>query len=131
MATRRSTSCGVALRGNHLIKHWSSTQRAVTLSSAEAELYGLVKGTTEALGIQSWGLDLGLCMKVACVPTRPRQLASAEEAALDVFDIWLSASYGSKKDYDAAISPFSRYRVTKIQPTYSPNVSAVSSWIAT
>ena len=64
MATRRSTSGGVALRGTHLIKHWSSTQRAVTLSSAEAELYGLVKGTTEALGIQSWGLDFGLCMKV-------------------------------------------------------------------
>ena len=64
MATRRSTSGGVAIRGTHLIKHWSSTQRAVTLSSAEAELYGLVKGTTEALGIKSWGLDLGLSMKV-------------------------------------------------------------------
>jgi hypothetical protein len=64
MATRRSTSGGVAIRGIHLIKHWSSTQRAVTLSSAEAGLYGLVKGTTEALGIQSWGLDFGLCMKV-------------------------------------------------------------------
>ena len=64
MATRRSTSGGVAIRGTHLIKHWSCTQRAVTLSSAEAELYGLVKGTTEALGIQSWGLDLGLTMQV-------------------------------------------------------------------
>ena len=52
------------MRGTHLIKHWSCTQRAVTLSSAEAELYGLVKGTTEALGIQSWGLDLGLDMAV-------------------------------------------------------------------
>ena len=64
MATRRSTSGGVAVRGTHLIKHWSCTQRAVTLSSAEAELYGLVKGTTEALGIQSWGLDLGLTMNL-------------------------------------------------------------------
>ena len=64
LATRRSTSGGVALRGAHLIKHWSSTQRAVTLSSAEAELYDLFKGTTEALGIQSWGRDLGLEMAV-------------------------------------------------------------------
>ena len=64
LATRRSTSGGVALRGAHLIKHWSSTQKAVTLSSAEAELYGLVKGTTEALGIQAWGRDLGLEIKV-------------------------------------------------------------------
>ena len=47
-----------------MIKLWSSTQRAVTLSSAEAQLYGLVKGTTEALCIQSWGRDLGLEMKV-------------------------------------------------------------------
>ena len=52
------------MRGTHLIKHWSCTQRAVTLSSAEAEFYGLVKGTTEALGIQAWGRDLGLEMAV-------------------------------------------------------------------
>ena len=64
MTTRRSTSGGVAIRGTHLVKQWSCTQRAVTLSSADAELYGLVTGTTEALGIQSWGLDFGLCMKV-------------------------------------------------------------------
>ena len=64
LATRFSTSGGVALRGAHLIKHWSSTQKAVTLSSAEAQLYGLVKGTTEALGIQAWGRDLGLDMTV-------------------------------------------------------------------
>ena len=65
LATRRSTSGGVALRGQHLIKHWSSTQKAVTLSSAEAELCGIVKGTTEALGIQSVGRDLGLEMALS------------------------------------------------------------------
>ena len=63
-STRRSTSSGVALRGAHLIKHWLSTQKAVTLSSAEADFYGVVKGTTEALGIQAWGRDLGLDMTV-------------------------------------------------------------------
>ena len=50
------------MRGLHLIKHWRSTQKAVTLSSAEAELCGIVKGTTEALGIQSVGQHLGLSM---------------------------------------------------------------------
>ena len=54
----------MALRGTHLIKQWSCTQRAVTLSSAEAELYGFVKATTEALGIHAWGRDLGLEMAV-------------------------------------------------------------------
>ena len=52
---RRSTSGGAALRGTHLIKHWSSTQKAIILSSAEAKLYGVLKGTIEALGIQSRG----------------------------------------------------------------------------
>ena len=36
----------------------------MTLSSAEAELYGVVKGTTLAVGIQAWGRDLGLEMAV-------------------------------------------------------------------
>ena len=36
----------------------------MTLSSAEAELCGFVKATTEALGIQAWGRDLGLEMTV-------------------------------------------------------------------
>jgi hypothetical protein len=43
-----------------LIKHWSSTQKVVTLSSGEAELYGVVKGATEALGLQSLAQDMGI-----------------------------------------------------------------------
>ncbi len=53
------------MRGAHLIKHWSSTQKAVTLSSGEAELCGIVKGTAEALGMQSLGRDLGIDMSVS------------------------------------------------------------------
>ena len=73
LATRRSTSGGDALRGAHLIKDWSTTQQAVTLSSAEAELYGLVTGTTEALGIQAWCRDL-------CLETAVRMNADSEAA---------------------------------------------------
>ena len=58
--TRRSTSGGCALRGKHLLKHWSSTQKAITLSSGEAELGGVVKGAAEAMGLQSLATDLGL-----------------------------------------------------------------------
>ena len=56
--TRKSTSGGCAMLGSHLIKHWSSTQKTVTLSSGEAELYGVVKGATEALGLRSLGEDM-------------------------------------------------------------------------
>lgn len=46
--------------GGHLIKHWSSTQQTVTLNSGEAELYGVGKGATEALGIRSLAQDMGI-----------------------------------------------------------------------
>ena len=59
LQTRRSTSGGCAFRGNHLIKHWCTTQKVVTLSSGEAELTGIVKGATEALGLKSLSADLG------------------------------------------------------------------------
>ena len=55
--TRRSTSGGSAMRGAHLIKHWSATQKAITLSSGEAELGGVVKGAGEGLGLHSLGRD--------------------------------------------------------------------------
>ena len=58
--TRKSTSGGCALLGKHLIKHWASTQKVVTLSSGEAELYGVVKGATEALGLRSLAQDMGV-----------------------------------------------------------------------
>ena len=63
-ATRRSTSGGMLCRGRHLLKHWSTTQKGVTLSSGEAELAGVVKGTGEALGLQSIAADLGLTLQV-------------------------------------------------------------------
>ena len=59
MKTRRSTSGGAALRGTHLIKAWSTTQTTVALSSGEAELSGIVKGSTQAIGLRSVAADLG------------------------------------------------------------------------
>ena len=58
--TRRSTTGGCAVYGSHLIKMWSRTQALVALSSAEAELYGIVKGTAELKGLVSLWRDLGL-----------------------------------------------------------------------
>ena len=53
--------------GKHLIKSWSKTQSIISLSSAEAEYYGLVKATTIALGLQSmyqeFGIKLGINVK--------------------------------------------------------------------
>ena len=60
LETRRSTSGGCMMLGRHLVKHWSSTQKKTALSSGEAELSGVLKGSSEGLGLQSVLHDLGL-----------------------------------------------------------------------
>ena len=62
--TRRSTSGGVAMLGGHAIKHWSLTQTTIALSSGEAELGGICRGASIALGLQSLASDLGIQLKL-------------------------------------------------------------------
>ena len=52
------------MRGQHFLKSWSSTQKRVTLSSAEAELGAVVKTTTEAIGIAQMAAGLGKEMEI-------------------------------------------------------------------
>ena len=56
---RKSTSGGVWRLGKHCIKTWSATQGAYALSSAEAELYGMIEGVTRAKGLRSLAYELG------------------------------------------------------------------------
>ena len=58
--TRKSTSGGAIMLGRHCIKHWSSTQPSVSLSSGEAEFYGVVRGAGQGLGYQALLKDLGV-----------------------------------------------------------------------
>lgn len=51
--TRKSTSGGVVGAGSHFIKSGSKDQSTIALSSAEAELYGIIKTASETLGIAS------------------------------------------------------------------------------
>ena len=50
------------MRGTHCIRSWCSTQKSVTLSSAEAELVAAVRATTEGIGLtqlaEGWGLQM-------------------------------------------------------------------------
>ena len=57
--TRKSTSGGALRRGGHCLKTWSKTQAVVAKSSAESELYGVVKGGCELLGLLSLAGDFG------------------------------------------------------------------------
>ena len=57
--TRKSTSGGCLMLGGHVLKTWSSTQPTISLSSGEAEFYGVVRAAGLALGQQSLMRDLG------------------------------------------------------------------------
>ena len=52
------------LVGGHCIKQWSKTQASIALSSGEAELYAIVKGTAEGLGLRTVAAEMGRAMKV-------------------------------------------------------------------
>ena len=58
--SRKSTSAGVIMLGNHLVKSWSTNQTVIALSSGEAEYYSMVKAGSVALGIESLMKDLGV-----------------------------------------------------------------------
>ena len=57
--TRKSTSGGALLIGTHLIKTYAKTQATIAKSSAESELYGIVRTTCESLGLITLMEDLG------------------------------------------------------------------------
>ena len=58
--TRKSTSGGIVMLGNHPVKGWSITQGVIALSSGEAEYCGMVKGAGNALGLAGVFQDMGI-----------------------------------------------------------------------
>ena len=56
---RKSTSGGAIMVGTHLIKTYSKTQATIAKSSAESELYGIVRATCECLGLLTLLDDFG------------------------------------------------------------------------
>jgi hypothetical protein len=64
LRTRKSTSGGCVMVGTHLIKSWASTQPTITLSSGEAELYGVVRAAANGLGYLSLLADLGIRLRL-------------------------------------------------------------------
>ncbi len=64
LKTRKSTSGGCLMLGTHLLKSWSSTQTSISLSSGEAEFYGVVKASGVSLGYQALLRDVGLNLPI-------------------------------------------------------------------
>ena len=57
--TRRSTSGGCLRVGQHTLASWSSTQKVVSLGSAESEYYSVVRCACEAIGVANTIGELG------------------------------------------------------------------------
>ena len=60
---RKSKSGGIVMFGDHFIKAWSKTRAIVALSSAESELYAIVKASAEILGLKPIYTDIGMNIK--------------------------------------------------------------------
>ena len=58
--SRKSTSGGAVLIGDHCIRTWSSTQSAIALSTAKAEFYAMLDAVLRAKGIVGMLGELGV-----------------------------------------------------------------------
>ena len=81
-STAKSTSGGIICLGEHTIKTYSKQQKIVALSSAEAELYGMVAASAESMGIQAYAADLGLRLKCELYTDSSAALGIAKRAGI-------------------------------------------------
>ena len=100
--TRKSTTGGVVMFGEHAIKHWSSTQSLISLSSGGAEYYGCVRAGSHLMGIRSMLEDLGVKGKRLRVKTDAsvaKSLASRRGLGgirhIEVNQLWLQEKINS------------------------------------
>ena len=84
--------------GKHCIKTWSSTQGAYALSSAEAELYGMVEAVTRAKGLISIAREVGFrgiksIVKLGTDSSEARSFVCRRRLGkmrhLEIRDLWL------------------------------------------
>ena len=89
--------------GRHLIKSWSRQQRAIPLSSAEAETYGMVACSAELLGVQSCARDLGMDFGAAVYTDASAALGIVQRRGvgkvrhLRTQSLWLQEAHASKR----------------------------------
>ena len=101
--TRKSTSGGAIMLGKHCIKHWSSTQPSVSLSSGEAEFYGVVRGAGQGLGYQALLEDLGVSVPLRVWTDSSAALGICSRQGLgklrhiDTHTLWVQQAVRSKR----------------------------------
>ena len=90
------------LHGTHCIRHWSSTQTTISLSSGEAELHGISPGMSHSLALRSLFKDLGTQVKLRVHTDATaaigiaRRLGIGKLRHLDCEDLWIQQKVRSK-----------------------------------
>ena len=116
--TRRSTSGGAACRGSHLIKHWSTTQSTVALSSAEAELTGISKGAAQGLGLRSIARDLGIELSLRLMSDATAAIGISRRRGLGKVRHLATADLWMQDRIRKGDLPLTRFQARRIQVTY-------------
>ena len=81
--------------GKHLIRHYSSTQATISLSSGEAELHGIAKAASYGIGLRSLMRDLGYALEVEILSDAVAAIGIARRRGvgnirhLDTTDLWI------------------------------------------
>ena len=81
--------------GDHLVEHYSSTQTTISLSSGEAELQGIAKAASHAIGLRSLMRDLGYDMTIEIFSDAVAAIGIATRRGvgrirhLDTTDLWI------------------------------------------
>ena len=101
--TRRSTSGGAAYWGSHLVHHWVKTQPVVALSSGEAELNAVLKGSAEGMHIKEIEKERGNLIETevrsdsgACIGTVSRK-GVGKIKHLEVKQLWVQERVAEKR----------------------------------
>ena len=88
--------------GKHCIKGWAKTQAIIAKSSAESELYSVIKGSCEGLGLQTLLGDLGieLNMRLYLDATAAKGILERSGISkirhIDVNNLWLQEQCARK-----------------------------------
>ena len=118
---RGEVSGGIAMVGAHCIRHCSTTQLTISLSSCDAELHGIGMGFQHAMGLRSMYRDLGYDMKIAVRSDATAAIGIARRRGLgklkhlDCEDLWIQSRIKSRMFK----SPKTRAR--KIRPICKSN----------
>ena len=102
--TRKSTSGGVVVWGNHTLKSWSTVQNVVALSSGEAELYALLKGAVQLKHMIALAKDFGMELKgvvktdsTAAIGISHRSGLGGRTRHIQVQHLWVQGAVANKE----------------------------------